>query len=174
MRLQRPRQLLAFGLRHGDVVFDVHGIEHLAAKTFAHQAGTNTFTRRVHRCRRARRAGTDDKHVVSIAFVQLFRRTFFSTGIHFGYDFGQRHTALAELFAVHVDRRNAHHVAIGDFILEGTAVNRRVLDARVQNRHQVQRLHHVRAVVAGERVIGFKFEITVDIADLLQQRLRFF
>lgn len=98
----------------------------------------------------------------------------FCAGIHFGDDFGQRHASLAELTAIQVNRRNAHHVALGDFVLERTAVNRRVLNAWVEDRHQVQRLHHVRAVVAGERVIGFKLKITVDIADLLQQRLRFF
>jgi hypothetical protein len=36
----------------------------LAAEAFAHQAGTNPFTRRVNRGRRAGRAGTDDQHIV--------------------------------------------------------------------------------------------------------------
>ena len=150
MRLQCASQFLAFGLRHRDVVFDIHGVEHLATEAFAHQAGTNAFTGGVNRRRRARRAGADNQNIIRITFVQRFCRTFFGTRVHFGNDFGQRHTALAKLLTVHKDRRNAHDVTVGDFVLERTAVNRRVLNARVQHRHQVQRLHHVRAVMAGE------------------------
>ena len=174
VRLQRARQFLAFSFRHRDVVFNVYGIQHLTTETLAHQAGTDAFTCGVNRRRRARRAGANNQHIVSVALVQLFRRAFFSAGIHFRHDFGKRHTARTEFHAVHEDRRNAHYVALGDFILEYRAVNRRVFNARVQHGHQVQRLHHVRAVVAGERVVGFKFEIAVQVSDLLKQRLRFF
>ncbi|MNC35532.1 hypothetical protein D3C75_840190 [compost metagenome] len=171
---QGTRQLLTFGFWHGDIVFDIHRIQHLATKTFAHQAGTDTFTCGVNRCRRTRRAGSDNQHIVCFTFVQLGCRAFFCAAVHFGDDLSQRHTTLTKLFTVHKYRRNAHHVTIGDFVLEHAAVNRGVFDARVQYRHQVQRLHHVRAVVAGERIIGFKLKITVEVTDLLQQRLRLF
>ena len=174
MRFQGPGQLLAFGFRHRNVVFDIHGIQHLAAEAFAHQAGTNPFTRRVNRGRRAGRAGTDDQHIVSVTLIQLFRCAFFRTGIHFGDDFRQRHPSLTKLLAVHEHRRHAHHVALGDLILERPAVNRRMFDTRVEHRHQVQRLDYVRAVMAGERVVGFKLKVAIDIADLLQQRLGLF
>ncbi|MNV13721.1 hypothetical protein D3C71_1043720 [compost metagenome] len=174
MRFQCARQFLTFGFWHGDVVFDIHGVEHLAAETLAHQAGTNPFTRRVNRRCRTRRAGADNQHVVHVTFVQLICRTFLRAGIDFGYDFGQRHSPLAELFTVHINRRNAHHVAIGDFILEYAAVDGRVFNTRVKHRHQVQGLHHVRTVVARERIVGFELKITVDLAYLLKQRLRFF
>ena len=133
VRFQRPGQLLAFGFRHGNVVFNVYGIQNLTTETLAHQTGTDPFTCGVNRCRRARRAGANNQHVVRITLVQLFRRTFFCAGIHFGDDFGQRHTPLAELLTIQVNRRNAHHVALGDFVLERTAVNRRVLNAWVEH-----------------------------------------
>ena len=174
VRFQCASQLLPFRFWHGNIVLDINGIQHLTAKTLAHQTGTNAFTCGVNcRCR-PRRAGTDNQYVVSVTLIQLFRRPFFCAGIHFGDDFRQRHTSLTEFVTVQVHSRNAHHITIGDFILECAAVNRGMFDTRVQHRHQVQRLYDVRAVVAGERVISFKLEIAVDIADLLQQRLRLF
>ncbi len=150
MRFQRARQFLAFGFRHRDIVFDIHGIQHLTAEALAHQTGTDAFARRVDRRRRARRAGADNQHVIRIAFVQRFRRAFFCASIHFSDNLGQSHTSLAELFTVNKYRRNTHHVTFGDFVLEGAAINCRMFNTRVQHRHQVQRLHYVRAVMTGE------------------------
>ena len=174
VRFQRACQLLAFGFRHRNIVFDIHGIQHLTAEAFAHQAGTNPFTCRVDRRRRAGRAGANDQYIVSVTLIQLFRCAFFRTGIHFGDDFSQRHPSLTKLLTVHEHRWHAHDVTLGDLILEGPAVNRRVFDARVEHRHQVQGLDHVRAVMTGERIVGFEFEIAINIADLLQQRLGLF
>ena len=49
-----------------------------------------------------------------------------------------------------------------DFVLEQRAVDRDVRDARVEHRHQVQRLHHVGAVLAGQREIGLEAEVAVE------------
>jgi len=48
-----------------------------------------------------------------------------------------------------------------------------VRDVGVQGRHQVQRLHHIGAVVAGQRVVGLEVQRRVDGLDLLQQVGRF-
>ncbi len=69
VRFQRASQFLTFGFWHGDIVFDIDSIQHLAAKTFAHQTGTNAFTGRVNRCRRTRRAGANDQHIIGITLV---------------------------------------------------------------------------------------------------------
>jgi hypothetical protein len=45
-----------------------------------------------------------------------------------------------------------------DFALEHGAVDHGVADAGVEHGHQVQRLHDVRAVVAGQRNEGFEIE----------------
>lgn len=76
VRFQRACQLLAFGFRHRNIVFDIHGIQHLTAEAFAHQAGTNPFTCRVDRRRRAGRAGANDQYIVSVTLIQLFRCAF--------------------------------------------------------------------------------------------------
>ena len=71
-------------------------------------------------------------------------------GVDLGQDLGQLHAARAEELAVQEDRRHGHDLARFDLGLEQAAVDGHVADARVQHRHQVQRLHHVRAVVAGQ------------------------
>ncbi|MNR07070.1 hypothetical protein D3C85_1231740 [compost metagenome] len=45
-------------------------------------------------------------------------------------------------------------------------------DVRVEHGHQVQRLHHVRAVLAGQREIGFEVELALDRPDLLDHIAR--
>ena len=57
--------------------------------------------------------------------------------------------APEENFTIQVNRRHRHHLALLDFLLEQRAVDHHRTDARVQHRHQVQRLHHFRAVLAG-------------------------
>jgi hypothetical protein len=42
-----------------------------------------------------------------------------------------------------------------------------VADVRVEHSHQVQRLDHVRAVLAGQREIGFEVVFAVEVLDLL-------
>ena len=148
MNFQRTCQFLAFGLRYRNVVFDINGIEDLTTKTFAHQTGTDAFTcgsklLPLHPPGRNQRLIRHKHHACSALLPHVFRAS-----INFGDDFSQRHAALTKLFPVYEHCRNTHHVAIGNFVLEGAAVNCSVLDARVQYAHQVQRLHHIRAVVA--------------------------
>jgi hypothetical protein len=54
------------------------------------------------------------------------------------------------------------------FVLEHAAFNHGGADARVLHGHQVQRLDHVGAVVAGERDIDLELEVAVERADLVQ------
>jgi hypothetical protein len=50
--------------------------------------------------------------------------------------------------------------------LNKPTVDGHVAHARVENGHQVQRLHHVRAVVAGQRHVGLENQIHVQRLDL--------
>ncbi len=174
VRTQCTGQFRAFGFLYRDVVFDIHGVQHLATKTLAHQAGTNTFTRRVNRRRCTRRATADNQHFIGFTLVQRFRRTLVGVGVDLADDFSQAQAALTKLFAVQEHGWHAHDIAFLNLILEHAAIDRRVRDTRVDHRHQVQRLHHVRAVMAGERIIGFEVEIAFQRGNLIQQLLRFF
>lgn len=78
---------------------------------------------------------------------------------------------MAEHLAVEEHRRHRHDLALVHFALEQGAVDHHVLDARVQNRHQVQRLHDIRAVMTRERDVGLESQRLrgVDGANLLDE-----
>ncbi|MPM87040.1 hypothetical protein SDC9_134133 [bioreactor metagenome] len=87
--------------------------------------------------------------------------------INLGKDLAQFHTTLAKLLAVQVYRRHRHDLALLDLGLKQRAVDHRVTDIGVENGQQVQRLHHVRAVVARQGDIGLEIELAFEALDLL-------
>ena len=174
MALQRGGKLRAFGFLDGDEVLDVHRVQHLAAKALCRHAGADAFARGIDRRRRASGAAADDQHLKRRFVVHFFSVAGDAAGVNFGDDFGQFHAALAKALAVQKHRGHAHDVAVFNFFLEHAAVNRRVRDAGVEHAHQIERLHHVGAVVARQRVVGFKVEAAFQAFDLLQQVGGFF
>src|SRR3546814_9016516 len=66
------------------------------------------------------------------------------------------------------DRRHRHGLTRLALRLRQTAVDRGVGDARVDDAHQIERLHDVGAVLARQREIGFEMIVAVECADLLQ------
>ena len=169
MLLQAGNQLGAFGVGHGNEVLDADGIHHLAAKALGNDAGADAFTRSVNSGRGARRATANDQYVVGGLLVQLGGLALARAAVDLVDDLGEGHAALAEGLAVQVHRRHGHDLALVDFILKQGAVNHHVSDVGVQYCHQVQRLDHVRAVLAGQRDVGFKVKLAVQVTNLLQQ-----
>ncbi len=168
--LQAGNQLGAFGVGHGDEVLDADGIHHLATKTFGNNTGADAFTRSIDGCRGAGRAATDDQYVVGSLVVQLGGLALAGAAVDLVDDFGEGHAALTEGLTVQVHRRHGHNLALVDFILEQGAVNHHVGDVGVQYRHQVQRLDHVRAVLAGQRDVRLEVKLAFEVTNLLQQR----
>jgi hypothetical protein len=80
-------------------------------------------------------------------------------GVHLGQDLGQLHAARAEGLAVEEHGGHGHDLALLHLLLEQPAVDRHVAHARVEHRHQVQRLHDVRAVVAGQAHPGLEDQV---------------
>ena len=112
-------------------------------------------------------ATTDDQYVVRGFCAQLFSFAFCCAGVELGDDLFERNTALAERLTVQVDIRYRHDLTLVDLVLEQGTVDHGVGDAGIQGRHQVQRLHHIRAVVAGERNVSLEMELALEVADLL-------
>ena len=117
------------------------------------------------------RAAADDQHIKRVLGADLFGLALGARGVHLGQDFLQAQAAVAKHRAVEEHGGHAHDLALGDFVLEQAAFDHGGLDARVLDGHEVQCLHHVRAVVAGQRDVHLKLEVGVQCADLLQQRL---
>ncbi len=119
--LQRTCQFLAFGLRYRNVV-SISAVSDLTTKRspirpvrMPLRAGKLLPLHPPGRNQRLR-------HGITLQ-LSLFCRTFFRTSINFGNLISVNVMRLTKLFPVYEHCRNAHHVAIGDFVLEGAAVN---------------------------------------------------
>lgn len=159
----------AFGFRHRDEVFDRHGVQHLATETLGGHAGADALACGIHRRCRTGRATADHQHVEGVLGRNLDRVALCSVGVELGDDLLQRHAALVEQFAVQVDGGHRHDLAGFDFFLEQRAVDGDVLDARVEHGGKIQRLHHIRAVLARQREIGFELVVAIQVLHLLDQ-----
>ena len=73
------------------------------------------------------------------------------------------------MLAIELHAGHRHDLLFGHLILEQGAVDHGVANAGVNHRHHVQRLHHIRAVMAGERNVGFKMKACRQRLDLLDQ-----
>ena len=171
VRLQRHRELRAVGRQHGDVVLDRQRVVDLAAEALGRDAGADALAGGVHRRRGASGTAADDQHVVRVLGRQLGRVLGRRAGVQLGGDLLDRHAARAELLAVQVDRRDGHDLAGIDLVLEQRAVDDHRLDARIQHRHQRQRLHDVRAVVAGQGHVDLEGVVAVQALDLVDHGL---
>src|SRR5690606_7812103 len=169
MLLEAGDQLRAFGVGYGDEVLDTHGVHHLATKALSHQTGANAFTGRVDGCSSASRATTNDQYFVGLLLAQLGRLALGGAGVDLVDDLGQCHAALAKVFAVQEHGGHSHDLAALDLVLEQGAIDHHVGDVRVQGGHQVQRLDHVGAVLAGQGDIGLEMVFAFEIADLVKQ-----
>src|SRR3546814_5894017 len=57
--LQRDAEFRPLGLEHGNIVFDCHRVQHLAAEALRDHAGADALARRIDRGRRPRGAAAD-------------------------------------------------------------------------------------------------------------------
>ncbi|MNK77917.1 hypothetical protein D3C87_975340 [compost metagenome] len=164
-------ELRSFGFLDRDEVLDAQRVEHLAAEALRGDARADALARGIHGGCGTGGATADDQHVERILGGDLGGFALDAAGVDLGEDFFQAHAALAELGAVQEHGRHGHDLAFLDFVLEGAALDHRGADARVLDGHQVQRLDHVGAVVAGERDVDLELEITVERLDLVEHGL---
>ncbi len=144
---QCDSQFRAFGLFNRDEVFDTHGIQHLTTETFGNHTGTDTFTGRINGRSGSCRATADNQHVKRGLVIDFGSFTLCRAGIQLGNNFFQSHATLAEHFAVQEHSRYRHDLPCIDFILEQGAIDHDMTNSWVDHSHQVQCLHHIRAVL---------------------------
>jgi len=150
MLLKRYRKLRTFSFLDGNEVFNAQGIEYLATKTFRCHTGTNSLARCVHRSCSARRTAADYQHIERGLGGDFLRFALNAAGIDFRQYLFQTHSTLAELGPVEKHGRHGHDLARLDFVLKQRTINHGGFNARVLYCHQVQRLNHVGAAVAGQ------------------------
>ena len=159
----------AVGFGDAGVVGDFHGVVDLAAKALGHDAGADALARCVNGRRRARRAAADDQHLERGLGAQAFGIALGGAGVHLLQDFFHAHAAVGEELAVKEHGGHAHDFARLDLVLVQAAIDDGGLDARVVDRHERQRLHHVGAVVARQAHVDLEVEIGVQRLDLFQR-----
>ena len=164
-------KLRAFGVLHRDEILDAQGVQRLAAKALGDHAGADALAGRIDGSGCAGRSAADDQHVEAFLGAQLPGIARRRTGVQLGDDLGQFHAARAERLAVEEHAGHGHDLALLDFVTEQPAVDRHVAHARVQHRHQVQRLDHVGAVVAGQAHPGLEDEVAFQGLDLFDEFL---
>jgi hypothetical protein len=170
MRFERCRQLRPFGAFDRDEILDRQRVEHLAAEALGDETGADALARRVNRRRRAGRAAADDEYVENLFGADLGGGARRGARIELGDDFLDAHAPLTEMRAIQEHHRHGHDLKRFDFLLEQGAIDHRVLDARVERRHQVERLDDIGTVVTGERDIGLERELARQSLDSLAQR----
>ena len=164
---QRSSHLRTFGVRHRDEVLDRHGVQHLAAETLGRHASADALARGVDCRGRAGRTAADHQHVEGVPGLDLLRLAGAGAGVDLRQDLLQAHAALVEHLAVEEHGGHRHHLALLHLVLVQRTVDGNVPDVGVQHAHQVQRLHHVGAVLAGQREIGLEGVLPIEIAHLL-------
>ncbi len=166
MPLEFAGQLGPFGIGRAGQVLDPQRVMQLPAEAFGCDAGAKALARSVDRGRRTGRAAAHHQHFERVLRGKLLGRLGFAAGIDLGENLGQFHLAVIEGLAVEEGCGHRHDVAAVDLVLEGAAFDQRGGDARIFERHQRQRLHHVGAVVARQREIHLEIKIVLEPADL--------
>src|SRR5690606_24504242 len=120
---ERDRHLRPFRLLDGNEVLDRERVEHLTAEALCNEARAKTLARGIDRCGGTSRSPTDDEHVERFLRVQLLRLASARTCVQFRDDLFDRHAALAEYLAVHVDGRYRHDLTLFHFGLKESAID---------------------------------------------------
>ena len=168
MLFELGSELRAFRVLHGDEVFDAHRIEHLATETLRHHTRANALTRGINSRRCTSRTTADDQHVESFLVLDGFSRTICRARVELGQNLFERHAPLREGLAIQINRRHSHDLTIIDFLLVKRAINGDMFDVGVERAHEIERLHDIRAILAGQREISLEHKCALQIADLLQ------
>jgi hypothetical protein len=138
-------------------------------KRSAATPSADALARGIDRRRRPGRTAADDQHIERLLRRDLFRRSCNRAGIQLRDDLLQLHATGGEHLAVQIDRRHRHHLAGVNLVLEQRAVDRRMADTRVEHRHKVECLHHIRAVLARQREIGLEHIVAIQRPHLIEQ-----
>ncbi|CAG5090812.1 ADP-dependent phosphofructokinase/glucokinase [Thermobacillus xylanilyticus] len=162
MLFKRYGELRALRVLHADQIFDAQRVVHLAAETVGDDAGADPFARGVDRGARTRRTAPDDQDVERLLVREGRRVGGYAELVQ---NIVERHPAAFEELAVQVDGRHGHDFLALDFFLISGAVDHRVGDAGIQHAHDVERLHDVRTVVAGQADIRLETVLALDGLD---------
>ena len=153
--LKGHREFGAFGFLDRNEVLDGKGVHDLAAEALGNHAGADALAGGIDGRSGTGRATADDEDVEGALGGDFFGGTSSRASIELGENFLDAHPALAEFCTIQEDGRHGHDLALFNFSLKEGAINHGAAETGVEHGHQVEGLHDIRAVVAGERDEGF-------------------
>ena len=144
-----------FGIRGANHVFNADCLHDLPAKGFCHQACLDAFSGRIDGCTISRRASAYYQNIKdSLVFKSILTD---GARYHFHQFINGGPTRMEEL-AIMEDSRYRHDFLGCYFILEHPALYHGMADIWIEDRHDIESLDHIWAVVTGEADIGFQME----------------
>ena len=165
------RKLATGGLRHRNEVFNTLRFVHLTTDALRHDGHVETFACGVDRSRSSGRAAAHDHHVKAMLHGFGLGQ-FVAAGLFF--QFVEQHTEVAaadvDLLIAKEHRRHALEFESIHLVLEKSAVHHLVTNAGIDQRHDIERLHHIGTVRAGERHVGAEVERGFEGGDAAAER----
>ncbi len=141
-------QARTLGIRRRDQILDPERVEQLAAEAFGDDSGPQALSGGVDSGGCTGGSAPDDEHVEWILRRKPLGCAVGGTGVELAENLFEAHPTLIEALTVGEDGRHGHNSPGGDLVREQCAVDRHVLDVRIDDAHQVQGLHDVGAVLA--------------------------
>ena len=158
-------ELVTLGLLHRDEILDADRIEQLPAQPLGGDAGADALARRIDRGRGAGGAAADHQHI-----VRALRRE--ALGLALAHAAASSFATMSSSdmrpcpngLTVQEHGRHGHDAAALDLGLKQRAVDHGVVHARIQHRHEIQRLNHVGTVLAAQRNEGLEAQLALERA----------
>ena len=149
----------SFGMPHTRVVLDADRVVELATEALGDDSGANPLARGVDRRTRPGRAAADDEHLEGLHRVHLGCGLGVGALVDLAENVGQTHPALPEHVAVEVDRRHRLDAALGDLVLEHSALDGDVRDVLgVEHAHDVESLDDIGTVLARQGHVSLEVQ----------------
>ena len=171
LRLKRCGKLRTVRFKHGNIVLDGHRVIDLTTEAFSRDTNANPLTRSVNRSRRTGRTAADDQHIKRIFRIELSGLALARLGIELGDNLFNRHASRTKHLTIEKHHWHSHDFTLCDLFLEGTAFNHHCFDFGIEDRHERQGLHHIRAVVAGQGHVDLKIEVAIQGLDRIEHVL---
>ena len=165
---QSGDELGAFGVGNRDEVLDGHRVEYLAAEPVGHYSSGDAFANCVDRGGGSCWPATDDEYVEGVLVGKLGGRTFSNSRVDLGEQFFNSGATRVERCTIAEHGGDRHDLACVDLGLEECSVDGRVGDVGVEHAHDVERLHHVGAVLATQREVGLELVAAWKVANLFR------
>ena len=165
-------QLASSGLGHTDDILYACRVVYLSTYALGHHSHTQSLTRRIDGRRRPGGSSAEHREVV----MPLCRLGCFGSRrgeplLYLFQECAQVPPAYMQQLSIGIHRRHSLYAKPRHLLLAEAAVDHLAGDVRIEQRHDIECLDHIRAVCAGERDVGLEIDVGLDGLDAACERL---